>query len=76
MRLVCLALVLVWPLAACNGGGGGGKGGDDDDDDDDDFTTSENCTTQWECNNGVCECEDGTPCDDEDDCDEVCEVCE
>lgn len=74
MRSIRGMFALTLLLSACNGDGG--KGGKGDDDDDDDFTTSENCTTSWECNNGSCECEDGTACDDDDDCNEVCEVCD
>jgi hypothetical protein len=64
--------LLVWVIAAvaaCSGDDGGG--GDDDDDDD----GSEVCTTDYSCENGVCECADGTACDDADDCDVVCEIC-
>lgn len=63
-----LALVFVG-LMACGGDSSSDGGGDDDDD------GSEVCNTVWECNNGVCECDDGTACDDADDCDVVCEVC-
>ena len=38
-------------------------------------SSSENCTTDWTCENGVCECADGTSCADETECDAVCEVC-
>lgn len=68
MRLVCVVFGSMIALAAC--GDDGGKG------DDDDASISESCTTSWECDNGVCACEDGTPCDDEDDCDEACEICQ
>lgn len=38
--------------------------------------SSENCTTEWDCINGVCACADGSACDDEEDCDAACEVCD
>lgn len=57
-------VALVVGLAACGGEEDGGS------------ATSENCTTEWECENGVCQCADGTPCADEDACDVDCEVCE
>ena len=54
-----------------------GCGSDDESsgDDGNTTTTSESCSSTWECVNDVCECEDGTPCDDADDCDVACEVC-
>ena len=64
MRSMLGALGLAVVVGCADGGGGGGDGGDGQD-----------CTTDWECVNSVCECADGTPCDDPDDCDVKCEVC-
>lgn len=50
-------------LIACSG-----PIGDDDE--------GQSCTSDWSCENGICECADGTSCMDEDDCDTTCEVCE
>ncbi len=57
-------------LAVLGFGACGGEEGDKT------TTTSENCTTEWSCENNVCECADGSSCADETECDSVCEVCD
>jgi hypothetical protein len=67
-----LRVSMVALLACFASGCGGDSGGSGDDDDN---VSSENCTSQWDCVNGACECADGSSCS-EPDCDADCEVCD